>query len=487
MNKICQYIAVDLGAESGRVMLGTIGAEKLELAEIHRFVNGPIQQNNSLRWDFEKLFSEIKTGIAAAIKKASAPISGIGVDSWGVDFGLIGADGKLLEKPYHYRDNRTNGAMEKAFALMPKREIYENSGIQFMQLNTIFQLLAAKSASPEVLKKTKKLIFMADLVSYYLCGKSYAEYTLASTSGLMDMKTGNWSKEIFEKLGLPMEIMPEIVKPGTKVGKLKPELCKEFGCEPIDIIATGSHDTACAVAAVPAIPESEISNLKSQWAYLSSGTWSLIGIESEQAIINDDSFGGSFTNEGGAGDTIRFLKNIMGLWLLQECRRQWEKEGCKLDYAEITKMAKEAKPFAAVIDCNNSEFLAPGEMPKRINEHLKKAGQKEITDKGQMARVILESLSFKYRDEMKTLEKITGKKINTLHIVGGGSKNNLLNQLAADATGKTVITGPVEATAIGNILIQAIATGRLKNPAQGRKLVAKSCELGKFLPAGKSS
>ncbi|MFA5291479.1 MAG: rhamnulokinase family protein [Phycisphaerae bacterium] len=478
MNKVSRYIAVDLGAESGRVMLGTIGDEKLELAEIHRFINGPVQQNNSLRWDFEKLFSQIKAGIAEAIKTSTEPIDGIAVDSWGVDFGLIGSDGKLLENPYHYRDSRTNNMMEKAFELMPKRAIYENSGIQFMQLNTIFQLLAAKSLNPEILKKTKKLIFMADLVSYYLCGKSFAEYTLASTSGLLDMKTGKWSKEIFEKLSLPIDIMPEIVRPGTKVGKLKPEICKELNCEPIDIIATGSHDTACAVAAVPA----EGNN----WAYLSSGTWSLIGIESKGAIINDDSFSGAFTNEGGIENTIRFLKNIMGLWLLQECRRQWEKEGCKLDYAEITKMAKEAKPLAAVIDCNNSEFLAPGEMPTRINNHLKKTGQKPIEDKGQMARVILESLSAKYRDEMETLEKITGKKIDTLHIVGGGSKNDLLNQLAADATGKTVITGPVEGTAIGNILIQAIAAGKLKNAAEGRKLAAKSCELGKFLPSGKS-
>jgi len=477
MNKISQYIAVDLGAESGRVMLGTIADKKLELAEIYRFANGPVQQSISLRWDFEKLFSEIKAGIATAIKAASLPVSGIAVDSWGVDFGLIGDDGKLLENPYHYRDARTNGMMEKSFKLMPQRQIYENSGIQFMQLNTIFQLFAAKSLDAKLLKKTKKLIFMADLVSYFLCGKSYAEYTLASTSQLMNMRTGKWSQEIFDKLSLPIDIMPQIVKPGTKVGKLKFDICEEFNCKPIDVIATGSHDTACAVAAVPA----EGNN----WAYLSSGTWSLIGIEARQAIINDDSFNGAFTNEGGVENTIRFLKNIMGLWLLQECRRDWEKNGCKLDYAEITKMAKAAKPFAAVIDCNNSEFLAPGDMPARINNHLKKSGQKPIEDKGQMARVILESLAVKYRDEMKTLEKITDRSIDTLYIVGGGSKNNLLNQFAADATGKTVITGPVEATAIGNILMQALATGTIENLAEARKLVCQSIICGKFSPAAR--
>ncbi|HBG27348.1 MAG: hypothetical protein A2Y10_13660 [Planctomycetes bacterium GWF2_41_51] len=469
-----QYIAVDLGAESGRVMLGEITNDKLRLAEIHRFPNGPIQQDDFLRWDFEKLFSEIKTGIAAAIKQANGQISGIAVDSWGVDFGLIGDDGKLLENPYHYRDARTNGIMEKVFDIVPKREVYENTGIQFMQLNTIFQLFAAKLQNPHILKKTRKLIFMADLVSYFLCGNSFAEYTLASTSQLMNMKTGKWSNEIFDKLSLPIEIMPQIVKPASKVGKLKPELCKEFNCQPIDIITVGSHDTASAVAAVPASGNN--------WAYLSSGTWSLIGIETPNAVINNDSFNGSFTNEGGVENSIRFLKNIMGLWLLQECRREWEKQGCKLDYTQITEMAKAAKPFAAKIDCNNSEFLAPGQMPERINRHLKNTGQNQITDKGQMARVILESLAAKYRDEMQTLEKITGKKIDTLHIVGGGSKNDLLNQFAADATGKTVITGPVEATAIGNILMQAVAAGKIKNLDAARILVSKSFDCGKFLP-----
>ncbi|OQA01636.1 MAG: Rhamnulokinase [Planctomycetes bacterium ADurb.Bin401] len=470
-----QYIAVDLGAESGRVMLGSVSDNNIELAEIHRFSNGPVQQNDSLRWDFEKLFSEIKTGIAAATKTAKGKISGIAVDSWGVDFGLIGDDGSLLENPYHYRDARTNGIMEKVFDTFPKREVYENTGIQFMQLNTIFQLFAAKSQNPDILKKTKKLIFMADLVSYFLCGNSFAEYTLASTSQLMNMKTGKWSKEIFENLSLPIEIMPQVVIPGSKVGLLKPEICKEFNCDPIDVFAVGSHDTASAVAAVPASGNN--------WAYLSSGTWSLIGIETKQAIINDDSFAGAFTNEGGVENTIRFLKNIMGLWLLQECRRDWEKQGCKLDYTQITNMAKAAKPFAAKIDCNNPDFLAPGQMPERINQHLKNSGQQPITDKGQMTRAILESLAAKYRDEMQTLEKITGKKIDTLHIVGGGSKNDLLNQFAADATGKTVITGPVEATAIGNILMQAVAKGQIKNIADARQIVRQSFECRNFTPA----
>ncbi|MHC4912677.1 MAG: rhamnulokinase, partial [Planctomycetota bacterium] len=292
-----RYIAVDLGAESGRVMSGTVGGKKVGLEEVYRFSNGPIKEGASLRWDFDKLFSEVKSGIVEAIKRSDGEVSGIGVDSWGVDYGLLGEDGRLVENPYHYRDGRTDGMLEKAFELMAKRDIYENSGVQFMQINTAYQLLSMRLARPEVLARAKKLIFMADLVSYHLCGRACAEYSLASTSGLMDMRTGRWSKGIFEKLGLPINIMPEVVQPGTVVGKLKAELCKDFGCEPINVIAVGSHDTADAVAAVPA--------QSGRWAYLSSGTWSLMGVEAPEAIINDKSLEYSFTNEGGVENTIR--------------------------------------------------------------------------------------------------------------------------------------------------------------------------------------
>lgn len=473
MSQEKSYIAVDLGAESGRVMLGTVG-DTLSLQEIHRFGNGPVEWEDSLRWDFASLFGEIKAGIAMAVKQADGEIVSIAVDSWGVDFGLLDEDGDLIEDPYHYRDSRTNGVMDKAFELMGKRAIYDNSGLQFMQLNTIYQLLAMRLDGLAVLSKAKKLIFMADLVGYYLCGRQYAEYTLASTSQLMDMKTGKWSEEIFDKLGLVMDIMPEVVLPGATVGTLRPELCEEFGCGAIDIVAAGSHDTASAVAAVPASQE--------KWAYLSSGTWSLMGVEVADPIINDKSYENSFTNEGGTYNTIRFLKNIMGLWLLQECRRQWQREGVDLSYAELATMAANAKPFAGSIDLDHGEFLSPGDMPAKINAYLESTGCDAIDDKGQMARVILESLAVRYRSVMEAIEDMTGASIDVLHIVGGGIKNELLCQFTANATGKKVVTGPVEATASGNILIQAIAAGQIDSIKAAREIVAKSFELKEYLP-----
>ncbi|HEY5503593.1 MAG TPA: rhamnulokinase family protein, partial [Sedimentisphaerales bacterium] len=376
-----RYIAVDLGAESGRVMLGIVSAGKIRLEEVHRFINGPVEQNGSLRWDFSRLMSEVKTGIGKAAKE-SGDIAGIGVDSWGVDFGLLDEKGKLIENPYHYRDSRTNGMIEKACELMPKREIYEHTGIQFAQYNSIYQLLSMRLANSPVLAKAKQLIFIADLVSYFLAGKPYAEYTLAGTSQLMDMRTGKWSRAIFEKMNLPIEIMPEVINPGTIVGTLTKNVAKEIGCGEIPVLAVGSHDTASAVAAVPAYR-------KTKWAYLSSGTWSLMRVETPNAIVNDKTFAYPFTNEGGVEGTIRLLKNIMGLWLVQECKRQWQKEGEDLFYARLTELAEKAKPGEATIDVDDSQFYAPGQMPARINKYLAGTGQKPINDKGQMVRTIL--------------------------------------------------------------------------------------------------
>ena len=470
-----KYIAVDLGAESGRVMLGSISADKLALEEVHRFSNGPIEEAGTLRWDFERLLSEIKTGIVKAVKQAGSKVSGIGVDSWGVDFGLLDADGKLIEKPYHYRDSRTNNMLDKAFELMSKREIYKSTGIQFMQLNSLYQVLAMRLANSEALAKTKQLIFIGDLFSYFLCGKAFGEYSLASTSQMMDMKTGQWSKPIFDKLSLPIDIMPDIVETGTVVGQLTEPIAKELGCEQIPFIATASHDTASAVAAVPA-------EENSKWAYLSSGTWSLMGVEVPEAIVNDKTFQYEFTNEGGVDNTIRLLKNIMGLWLVQECRRQWQREGVDLSYPEMTALAQKAESFAAHIEVDDSGFLAPGDMPKRINAYLAESGQKTIDDKGQMIRVILESLALKYRLVLQRIEDITGQSIDCLQIVGGGIQNELLCQFTANAIGKKVVAGPIEATASGNLLIQAKATGQIKSLAELREIVRNSFELKEYQP-----
>ncbi|MHC4805134.1 MAG: rhamnulokinase [Planctomycetota bacterium] len=462
MAEVRKYIAVDLGAESGRVMLGSVSADELVLEEIHRFNNGPIDEGGSLRWDFNRLLSEVKAGISKAVKTARAQVWGIGIDSWGVDFGLLDADGRLIENPYHYRDSQTNGMMEKAFELMSKREIYENTGVQFMQFNSVYA-------------KAKNLIFMADLFSYYLCGKVFGEYSLASTSQFMDMRTGQWSKEVLDKLSLPIGILPKIVRPGTVVGQLGARVGSELGCGPIPVITIGSHDTASAVAAVPAAEDTN-------WAYLSSGTWSLMGVEVPQAVINEKSFEYEFTNEGGVENTIRLLKNIMGLWLMQECKRQWQREGTDLSYAELSAMAEKTEPFARHIDVDYSGFLAPGDMPKRINDYLVHTGQNPIDDKGQMIRTILEALAFKYRLVLARIEDVIGKTVDCLHIVGGGMQNELLNQFAANATGKKVIVGPAEATATGNILMQAKATGQIKTLAEAREIVRHSFDLKEYQP-----
>lgn len=469
------YIAVDLGAESGRVMLGRVSDETLELEEMHRFANGPIKEGNSLRWDFPRLLSEIKAGIQKAVKKTEGQVACIAVDSWGVDFGLLDENGTLLENPYNYRDGRTDDMMDKAFDSVGKRAIYDQTGIQFMQINTLYQLLAMRQSNVPVLDQAKTLLFMADLLAYCLCGRPYAEYTLASTSQLMDMKTGQWAAGLFEKLDLPLAIMPAVVPAGTLVGKLTEEVAAEIGCPQIPVAAIGSHDTASAVAAVPALGEGK-------WAYLSCGTWSLLGVEIPEPIINDETFDCQFTNEGGVNDTIRLLKNIMGLWLVQECRRQWQSEGFNLSYAETTQMAAKAKPFAAYIDPSYSDFLSPGRMPEKIADYLKKSGQNEIKDKGTLIRSILESLALNYAWVLQQIEELTGNPIDCLHIVGGGIQNELLCQFAADATGKKVVTGPIEATASGNILMQAKAVEQIQRFDQIRKIVRNSFHVKEFLP-----
>jgi rhamnulokinase len=472
LSDLKSHIAVDLGAESGRVMVGAVSKGKLTLSEVHRFANGPIEQGGALRWNFAGLMTEIKTGLGKALGSIKGA-AGIGLDTWGVDFGLLNARGRLIENPYHYRDKRTDGMPEKAFVFMPAKRIYKHTGIQFMPFNTLFQLLALKTQHPEVLAGARRLLFMPDLITYMLTGEVSAEYTIASTSQMMNMATGRWSTAVLRALDLPEAILPKVVLPGTSKGMLKKEIAGELGCEPVPVIAVGSHDTASAVAAVPVTGDRP-------WAYLSSGTWSLMGIESAKAVINKTTSELSFTNEGGVEGTIRILKNIMGLWLVQECRRHWA--GRELDYSRMVEMASRAEPFRAVISTEHGEFLSPGRMPDKINAFLRSTGQAEITDRGQMVRVILESLALRYAQVMGMLEQIGGREIEVLHVVGGGSKNELLNQLTADATGKTVVTGPVEATVLGNILMQARASGRIGSLAEGRALVAKSFKTRTYRP-----
>jgi rhamnulokinase len=470
------YVAVDLGAESGRVMLAELDKGKLTLREMHRFANGPVEQDGALHWDFDKLMAEITTGIGKAAK-ACKDIKSIGVDTWGVDFGLLDKSGKLLENPYHYRDSRNNGMMEKVFAIAGKDKVYMQTGIQFMQFNSLYQLFAYKTQKPQLVAKADKLLFMPDLITYALTGFVGAEYTIASTSQMMDMNTGKWADGLLKALDLPKGILPQVVMPGAKAGVLKKELAEKLGCGQIPVVEAGSHDTASAVAGVPAAGDKN-------WAYLSSGTWSLMGVEIPKAVINEKSLAMDMTNEGGVLNTIRLLKNIMGLWLVQECRRQWAKEGEELDYGQLTGMAGAAKPFQGVLNIEQPEFMAIGDMPNKINAYLTKTGQKAITDKGQMVRMVLENLAARYAQVMGMLEQLSGKKIEVLHIVGGGTKNELLNQFTADATGKTVITGPVEATVLGNVLMQAATAGDVCDLWEGRKIIANSFEMKTYTPSG---
>jgi len=474
MNEARHYVAVDLGAESGRVMLATCTQDSLEIEELHRFPNGPIEQDESLRWDFAGLMTQIKVGLKKAFALGKT-ITSIGVDTWGVDFALLDANGKLLENPYHYRDPRNNGMIEAASDLLPHDQIYANTGIQFMVINSVYQLLATKQQRPELLGKAAHLLFIPNLVMYELCGEIQAEYTIASTSQMMDMNTSQWSDTVLTSLGLPKQILPPIVHPGTTAGFLKADLAKELGGPSVPIVSVGTHDTASAVAAVPVTHDKT-------WAYLSSGTWSLMGIEAAQPVINDMTYQMDYTNEGGVGQTIRVLKNIMGLWLVQECKRHWASEGDDLDYTQITQLASQAKAFTGVLNTDYADFMAPKQMPQKINQYLKATGQSEITDKGQMVRVILESLANKYTEVIESLEALSGKPIDVLHIVGGGIQNELLNQLTADATGKHVITGPIEATVIGNVLVQALAQGQISSLSEGRALVAKSFAGKEFKP-----
>ena len=473
MSETRQYIAIDLGAESGRAMLGTLTGHTLELQEIHRFPNGPIEVDDTLRWDFPSLMREIKTGIAKCARAATAEIAGIGVDSWGVDFGLLDEKGQLIELPYNYRDARTDGMMEKAFERMPKRTIFEHTGIQFMQFNSLYQFLAMALKDDPALKRAAKCAFIADLVSYELSGELFAEYTLASTTQMLNMRTGQWALPVLEALGIPDNVLPPVVRPATVVGALREDLAAELGCGRLPLIAIASHDTGSAVAAVPAEEGS--------WAYLSSGTWSLMGAETPEPVITDATFD-ELTNEGGVDGSIRLLKNIMGLWLVQECRRQWQREGDDLSYADLTDMARAAKPFAARVNVLHDGFLAPGEMPRRINEHLAATGQAPLEDRGAMIRAVLEGLAFAYRHTLTQLEEVVGKRIDVLHIVGGGTQNELLNQFAANATNRRVVAGPIEATSIGNILLQARATGQLADLPELRQVVRESFPIRTYVP-----
>ena len=473
-----KYAAIDLGAESGRVLVGSFDGEKLTLDEAHRFANTSVRVANargeSLHWDVLRLWNDIQDGLAKAA--AQGELSGIGVDTWGVDFGLLDARDELIGNPVHYRDARTEGMMEAAFELVPRSEIFASTGLQFMALNTLFQMMALKN-SPQ-LESAKTLLLIPDLLNFWLTGEKASEYTIASTTQMLNAKTRNWDENLLAKLGLPSHFLTPISAAGTQRGTVRESLAARIGAKNTPVYAPGCHDTASAVVSVPAD--------KGNWAYLSSGTWSLMGLEISQPLINEQVAHYNFTNEGGVGDsngdTIRFLKNIAGLWLVQECRRAWARNGHEYSYAELTEEAAGQVGGAAFINPDASDFLAPLSMPEAIYNYCQRTGQNAPQSVGATVRCCLESLALKYRWTLERLEELSGQKIEVLHIVGGGTQNKLLSRLTADCLGRPVVAGPIEATATGNILTQAMARGDLKNLSEIRHIVRASFPLETFEP-----
>jgi rhamnulokinase len=469
-----RYIAVDLGAESGRVVVGHLDENGLQLEEVHRFRNGPVRVMGSLYWDILRLWSEIKLGLSQAAQAYGESLSSIGLDAWGVDYGLLAADDTLLGNPTHYRDARTDGMMEQAFKIIPREQIYERTGIQFMQLNSLFQLLAMVQTDSPALRAARTLLHIPDLLHFWLSGRKANEFSIATTSQCYDPRLGDWARDMLETLGIPSAIFGPIVPPGTLLDTLRQAVVQETGCPAIPVITPGSHDTASAVAAVPAQSD--------DYLYLSSGTWSLMGVEIPEPIINQGTLEANLTNEGGVNHTFRLLKNIMGLWLVQECRREWSRQGDRLDYDTLTQMAAEAPAFGPLLDPGDSRFLAPGDMPVRIQAYCQETGHPVPESRGEILRCALESVALEYRRVADTLSQLVGTPLDTVHIVGGGSQNRLLNQFTADATGRHVITGPVEATAIGNLLVQAMALGHINSLREGRDIVRRSCEMQAYEP-----
>jgi rhamnulokinase len=467
-----RYLAFDLGAESGRATLGILDARRLTLEELHRFPNQPVRVFSALYWDTLRLWQEMRHGLAVAGREKRIRLDGIGVDTWGVDFALVGQDGNLVEDPRHYRDARTNGMLEAAFQIVPREEIFAHTGVQFMQINTLYQLYAMRRAGSRALACARTLLMTPDLFNYWLTGIAKSEATIASTSQFYNPRLQRWAVELFDRLCLPKTILPEVVQPGTRLGMLLTEVAEACGLGATTVYATGCHDTASAVAAVPASGES--------WCYISSGTWSLMGVELDAPVINAGSLALNLTNEMGVGGKTRLLKNIAGLWLLQECRRAWELAGKEYGYEELALMAADAPPFSAMLDPD--AFLEPGDMPAKIAAHCQSTGQKPPDSVAATARTILESLALRYREVLESLENLLGRKLEIIHIVGGGSRNRILNQFVADATNRTVVAGPSEATAMGNILIQAIGAGELSGLTEAREIVRRSMALETFTP-----
>lgn len=476
MSQQC-YLAVDLGAESGRIVAGLFDGKQVRLEEVHRFPNGAVHVADSLRWDALWLWSEIQQGLSKAAQAHGKTAVSIGVDTWGVDYVLLGKGGEMLGHPFHYRDPRTKGVQDAALTRVPRREIFSQTGLQFMPINTLFQLIAMRQQQPRLLELAERFLMMPDLFHWLLCGSQVVEFTNATTSQCLNATTRNWAFELLRKFDLPAAMFPEVVTPGTNLGRLRADVAERCRLPRLAVVAPATHDTGSAVAAVPTDRSGTAS-----WAYISSGTWSLMGVELQQPVLSQRALELNVTNEGGIDGTWRLLKNIMGLWLVQECRRAFERQGRDLTYSELSRLAAEAAPFRALVDPDAPEFLNPADMPAALRTWCQVRGTAVPETDGALVRCALESLALKYRMVLGWLEELSGVKVDVLHIVGGGTQNELLNQFTANACGRPVIAGPIEATALGNVLLQARTAGALATLGDMRAVVRASSTLRTFEP-----
>lgn len=473
------FLAIDMGASSGRHVLGLFDGQKLRLEEIYRFENGAVETDGRLYWDLLGLWSEVQQGLRAAGARYGDEIAGIGVDTWGVDFGLLAAGDELLGNPYHYRDRRTNDMPERAFSIVSREEIFRHTGLQFLQFNTLYQLLAMKLAGSPLLDAAETLLMIPDLFHWLLTGVKCNEMTEASTSQFYNPVTGDWATELLEKFSLPTDILGRIEQPGTNLGPLRSNLAAQNGLAAANVILPASHDTGSAVMAVPAQSQP---GSRPDWCYISLGTWALMGIESPRPVINDTVLKLNFTNEGGVGNTSRVLKNITGMWLLQECRRIWNHAGRSWDWEDLNRLSAAAEPLVSFINPDAADFVAPADMPGTICAFCERTGQTVPADEGAVLRCALDSLALKFRQVLGMCEELVGGRMETIHIVGGGTQNRQLCQAAADACGRRVVAGPIEATAIGNVMMQAVSTGDVASIAEAREVIRRSFAVEEYEP-----
>jgi sugar (pentulose or hexulose) kinase len=468
------FLAFDLGAESGRAILGRLRKDRIELEEVHRFHNGPVCVGDSLHWDVLRLWGEMKHSLALAIGETGDALVSLGVDTWGVDFGLLDTDGHLIGNPFHYRDHRTDGILERVSKSISLAEIYRQTGIQIMAINSLYQLASMAFAGSPQLPAASTFLNIPDLFNFWFSGVKASEYSIASTTQCYSPITGQWAWDLLKRLEIPTHIFGNIVPPGTLLGKIRLSVAEEIGLENVNVVAVASHDTQSAITAIPVETE--------DYVYISSGTWSLIGIEVEHPVITETSQKYGLTNEGGYGGKFCLLKNITGLWLLQECRREWAREGQTYSYDDFLPLAKSAFPLRTFINPTDPSFLVPGDMTKRIQAFCSATRQPVPHTQAEVIRCILESLALEYRRVVEQVSDLSGRSFPVIHITGGGARNELLNQFTANATGRKVIAGPVEATALGNILVQSIAAGQIASHAEGRSLLRRSVETREFDP-----